>query len=197
LISQAGRDDKTQDDKAAMRRPRVRHQRTLSTNLMSRGAKGDDMRNAIERAMRRGMHLYWRFARGLTLGVRAVVIDEARRIFLVQHTYVRGWHLPGGGVEPGETLLTALARELREEGNIELTEPPVLHGVFYNPRWSRRDHVACFVVRSFRQSAPPAPNREIAAGAFFALEELPGDTGAASRARIAEVLLGAPVSERW
>lgn len=155
------------------------------------------MRNAIEQAMRRGMHFYWRFSRGLTLGARALVIDGARRVFLVQHTYVRGWHLPGGGVEPGETLLTALTRELHEEGNIELTEPPVLHGVFYNPRSSRRDHVACFVVQSFHQSAPPVPNREIAAARFFALEELPGDTGAGSRARIAEVLLGAPVSERW
>ena len=155
------------------------------------------MRNAIEETVRRATHFYWRFARGLTLGARALVLDEARRIFLVQHTYVRGWHLPGGGVEPGETLLTALTRELMEEGNIELTERPLLHGVFYNPRWSRRDHVACFVVQSFRQSAPPAPNHEIAATRFFSLDELPGDTGAGSRARIAEVLLGAPVSERW
>ena len=155
------------------------------------------MRNAIEETVRRATHFYWRFARGLTLGVRGLVIDEARRILLVQHTYVRGWHLPGGGVEPGETLLTALTRELMEEGNIELTEPPLLHGVFYNPRWSRRDHVACFVVQAFRQETPPKPNLEIAAARFFSLDELPGDTGAGSRARIAEVLLGAPVSERW
>jgi 8-oxo-dGTP pyrophosphatase MutT (NUDIX family) len=155
------------------------------------------MRNAIEHVMRRGMHLYWRFARGLTLGVRALVIDETRRIFLVQHTYVRGWHLPGGGVEPGETLVTALARELVEEGNIELTGPPVLHGMFFDARFSRRDHIACFVVPSFRQSAPPAPNLEIAASRFFAFDDLPGDTGAATRARIAEVLLGTPVTEKW
>jgi ADP-ribose pyrophosphatase YjhB (NUDIX family) len=152
---------------------------------------------ASEWLMRRVMHLYWRFARGLTLGVRALVIDEERRIFLVRHTYVRGWHLPGGGVEPGETLATALARELREEGNIELTAPPLLHGVFFNARVSRRDHVACFVVRAFRQDAPPAPNREIAEAGFFALDALPGDTGAGTRARVAEVLLGAPVGERW
>jgi 8-oxo-dGTP pyrophosphatase MutT (NUDIX family) len=155
------------------------------------------MRNAIEAVTRRGLHVYWRFARGLTLGVRALIIDDARRIFLVNHTYVRGWYLPGGGVEPGETMHTALARELAEEGNIELTAPPLLHGVFFNERVSRRDHVACFVVQSFRQSAPPAPNREIAASGFFTLDELPGDTTAGSRARIAEVLLGAPVSERW
>jgi len=155
------------------------------------------MRDAIESATRRGMHVYWRFARGLTLGVRGLVIDDERGIFLVQHTYVRGWHLPGGGVEPGETLLTALARELSEEGNLELTGPPQLHGMFFNARISRRDHVACFIVRSFVQSAPPPPNREIAASGFFALDDLPGDTGAGTRARIAEVLLGAPVSERW
>jgi 8-oxo-dGTP pyrophosphatase MutT (NUDIX family) len=155
------------------------------------------MRERIEMAMRGSMHLYWRLTRGLTLGVRGLVIDDACRIFLVRHTYVRGWHLPGGGVEPGETLLAALGRELGEEGNIELTGPPGLHGMFFNGRISRRDHVACYVIQSFRQSAPAAPNREIAASGFFALDELPGDTTAGTRARIAEVLLGAPVSERW
>ena len=47
--------------------------------------------------------VYWRLSRGMTLGVRALVIDEQRQILLVQHSHVRGWHLPGGGVEPGET----------------------------------------------------------------------------------------------
>jgi len=155
------------------------------------------MRDAIDSAMRRALHVYWRLTRGLTLGVRALVIDTERRIFLVRHTYVRGWHLPGGGVEPGETLGTALARELAEEGNILLTAPARLHGVFFNSRVSRRDHVACFVVDSFRQAAPPAPNREIAAAGFFALDQMPGDTGAGTRARIAEVVLGAPVGEEW
>jgi 8-oxo-dGTP pyrophosphatase MutT (NUDIX family) len=154
-------------------------------------------RQALETATRRSLHLYWRMSRGLTLGVRGLVIDEARRVFLVQHTYVRGWHLPGGGVEPGETLVAALGRELFEEGNIELTGPPMLHGMFFNARVSQRDHVACYVVQSFRQSAPPAPTKEIAACRFFALDELPGDTTAGTRARIAEVLLDAPVSERW
>jgi len=56
----------------------------------------------------------------MTLGVRGLVIDADRRIFLITHTYVPGWHLPGGGVEPGETLIEALARELVEEGNIEI-----------------------------------------------------------------------------
>jgi ADP-ribose pyrophosphatase YjhB (NUDIX family) len=154
-------------------------------------------RRALEPALRRALRAYWRFARAMTLGVRALVVDEEGRVFLVKHSYVSGWHLPGGGVEAGETLTQALARELREEGNIEMTAPPQLHGVFFNNRASRRDHVALFVVRAFRQSAAPVPDREIVEHGFFALDALPNDTTAATRTRIIEVLGGAPVSERW
>jgi 8-oxo-dGTP pyrophosphatase MutT (NUDIX family) len=138
-----------------------------------------------------------RVSRGMTLGVRALVITPDRRIFLVKHSYVSGWHLPGGGVEPGETLIDALIRELREEGNLEPTAPPLLHGMFFNDRLSARNHVAVFVVEHFRQIAAPAPNLEIIAHGFFALDDLPNDTTAATRARIIEVIGGAPISERW
>jgi 8-oxo-dGTP pyrophosphatase MutT (NUDIX family) len=155
------------------------------------------LRRRAEPAIRRVLHLYWRLSRGMTLGVRAVVIDDEGRVFLVKHTYIAGWHLPGGGVEPGETMLEALARELKEEGNIELVEPPILHGLFLNLRISRRDHVALFVVRHFRQPAPPLPDREIMAHGFFAPDALPTDASPGTRARIAEVMKGAPMSRHW
>ena len=145
----------------------------------------------------RGFHVYWRFSRGMTLGVRGLVIDGAGRVLLVQHSYVRGWHLPGGGVETGETLLQALARELAEEGNIRITGAPRLHVMFFNGRVSRRDHVAVYVVEEFEQLGPHVPTREIRQASFFALDALPNDTTAGTRARIAEVLGGAPVSEYW
>ena len=122
------------------------------------------VRQAFEPTIRRAFHLYWRWTRGVTLGVRGLVIDKDQRIFLVTHTYVPGWQLPGGGVEPGETMAEALARELVEEGNIEILEPPVLHGLFFNSRVSQRDHVALF-----RQQRVPVPNREIAHTTFFLL----------------------------
>jgi len=155
------------------------------------------VRQAFEPSVRRALHLYWRWTRGMTLGVRGLVIDEDQRFFLVKHTYVPGWQLPGGGVEPGETMTEALARELEEEGNIEILEPPVLHGLFFNSRVSQRDHVALFIVRSFYQARVPVPNVEIAAHGFFSFDALPEDTTPATRARIAEVMLGAPVSEQW
>lgn len=155
------------------------------------------LRRKFEPLLRRGFHFYWRFARAATLGAFGMVIDDQGRIFLVKHSYVSGWHLPGGGVETGETLLTALARELKEEGNIRLTAEPTLHGVFFNNRVSLRDHVALFVVRDFVQDAPPTPDREIVAHGFFAPDSLPDDTGRATRARIAEVLDGVALSELW
>jgi len=157
------------------------------------------MINRLRRArvLNRLMHVYWRFARGLTLGVRAVVLDPEGRVFLVKHSYSAGWHLPGGGVEVGETLLQALARELHEEGNLELTGPPLLHGVFFHPLYSRRDHVTIYVVREFRQTAPPVPNREIIAHGFYPVGALPPDTTKGTRARIAEVLDGRTMAERW
>jgi ADP-ribose pyrophosphatase YjhB (NUDIX family) len=157
----------------------------------------DAVRQAFEPAIRRVLHFYWRFARAMTLGVRAVVIDREGRIFLVKHSYVSGWHLPGGGVEAGETITQALARELREEGNIELDTPARLYGMYFNDRDSPRDHVALFVVRNFHQSAAPVPDHEIIAHGFFSAGELPGDTTAGTRARISEVLGGAAVNERW
>jgi 8-oxo-dGTP pyrophosphatase MutT (NUDIX family) len=157
----------------------------------------DQVRQLLEPMIRRVMHLYWRVSRGLTLGVRGLVIDRDGRVFLVKHTYVRGWHLPGGGVEPGESVFEALARELKEEGNIELLEPPVLHGVYFHATASRRDHVVLFVIEEFHQPAPPVPDHEITAHGFFALDALPGDTTAAVRSRIAEVMMGAPKSPHW
>jgi 8-oxo-dGTP pyrophosphatase MutT (NUDIX family) len=159
--------------------------------------RSDGLREALRSAIPRLMHFYWRLARGLTLGVRAVVIDGEGRVLLVKHSYAAGWHLPGGGVEAGETLLGALARELAEEGGIELLAPPVLHGVFYHPVYSRRDHIALYVVRAFRQKSLPARTFEIADYGFFAPDRLPPDTTAGTRARIAEVFAGTPPAEQW
>jgi 8-oxo-dGTP pyrophosphatase MutT (NUDIX family) len=142
-------------------------------------------------------HFYWRFARPMTLGVRGVVLDADKRVFLVRHGYAPGWHFPGGGVEAGETLLDALKRELLEEGNIQIKGPPRLHGMFHNTKSTKRDHVAVFVVREFEFSAPHAPRFEIREAGFFPLDKLPEGTTDSTRQRIEEILDGAEINERW
>jgi len=147
------------------------------------------LRRALEPVISRVMHFYWRFSRAATLGARAMVIDGTGRIFLVKHSYFDGWHLPGGGVETGETFLDALARELVEEGNIQLGASPQLFGIYFNKRASRRDHVALFIVRDFLQDGDPRPNREIVAHGFFHPNALPEDTGRGTRARTGQRVL--------
>ena len=144
-----------------------------------------------------GLHTYWRFSRGMTLGVRGVVLDDRNQVFLIRHTYVPGWHLPGGGVETGETALDALGRELREEACIAVDETPRLFGVFFNNRISRRDHVLVYVIRRFTVLEVKRPDREIAEAGFFPLDRLPDGTTAATRNRLAEILEEQPPSAKW
>jgi len=156
-----------------------------------------ELRKRFEPALRRVFHFYWRFARGMTLGVRAVVLDAENRVFLVKHSYLAGWHLPGGGVEVGETFHDALQRELAEEGRIELSGEPVLHGLFLNSHVSRRDHVAVYLIKHFRQDRLPEPNREIIACGFFDPAALPAETTRGTRLRISEVLDGKEPIATW
>ena len=67
---------------------------------------------------------------------RALVLSRRASVLLVRFEFPAGtrWALPGGGIEPGETPLVALRRELREE--IGLVDPMI------GPHlWTREHHV--------------------------------------------------------
>ncbi|WP_420838535.1 NUDIX domain-containing protein [Ancylobacter defluvii] len=143
------------------------------------------------------LHLWGRLTRGVTLGVRAAVIDARGHILLVRHTYVAGWQLPGGGVDAGETTEEAMRRELVEEAAIRLTAPPRLHGLFLNKHLGSRDHVAVFVAGAFTSETPSHPNREIAEAGFFPADALPEAATPATRRRIVEIVDGLPPAACW
>ena len=59
-----------------------------------------------------------------TIHVAAAVIRDGDRIFATQRgygPYKDGWEFPGGKIEAGETPEQALAREIREELDTEIT----------------------------------------------------------------------------
>lgn len=132
----------------------------------------------------------------MTLGVRGIVTDAEGRVLLVRHTYVGGWFLPGGGVERGEVALAALARELAEEGGVEVTAPAVLLGVFSSAPQFPNDHVLVYRVTRWRACAT-ASDGEIAERGFFALDGLPAGVSKGTRARLDECFRGAPQATHW
>jgi ADP-ribose pyrophosphatase YjhB (NUDIX family) len=131
----------------------------------------------------------------VSLGVRGLVFDAAGRVLLIKHSYIPDWHFPGGGVEPGETVIEAVTRELAEEGGVRLLEPPRLVGVFHNPHWTRGDHQVFFEAGAWE---PCLPRRgvEILAAEFFALHQLPPDTTRSVHDRLAE-RAGRAQANRW
>ena len=157
----------------------------------------DGVKRLIYHTAKLVLHPYYRQVRGMTLGTRTLVLGhDGGEILLVRHGYAAGWLLPGGGVERGETLAEAAVREVREEAGIEAEEEPRLHGIFNNDREFPGDHVACFLLRKFRQG-PFKPGFEIAEARFFPLDALPAGTTGGTRRRIAEVLGGTPAAGRW
>jgi 8-oxo-dGTP pyrophosphatase MutT (NUDIX family) len=66
------------------------------------------------------------------LSAHAVITDARSRVLLVQATYGdRAWGLPGGAVDPGETLHDALLRECREELGCPV-QIRYLSGIYYH-----------------------------------------------------------------
>lgn len=108
------------------------------------------LRLRFERLIRPFYQAYSRRARGMTLGVRALVLDGDGRVLLVRHTYSRGWHMPGGGVERGETAALAMQRELMEEAGIKATAPLALVSIHSAEAHFRGDHILLFASRPGR-----------------------------------------------
>jgi 8-oxo-dGTP pyrophosphatase MutT (NUDIX family) len=155
------------------------------------------MAKVKHRIIARSLQSYWRLSRGLTMGAQGLVIDEAGRVLLVRHTYRPGWHFPGGGVERNETARTALVRELLEESGVIVETEPELFALYANFQAFPSDHIALFVIRTWRRPVVPKPNREIAAADFFERNALPPNTVGAVSRRLGEVLDRAKLDENW
>jgi 8-oxo-dGTP pyrophosphatase MutT (NUDIX family) len=135
--------------------------------------------------------------RGVTLGVRGIARDSTGRVCLVRHTYIAGWHLPGGGVERGESAEEAMVREFREEAELRTEAPLRLLGLYRNASAAPRDHVALFLAPSFSLLRDKMPDREIAECGFFPADAPPQGTTRGTLARLRELHENSPPASQW
>lgn len=127
-----------------------------------------------------------------TIGVKAMLFNDAGEIVLVKHSYIPGWHFPGGRIDPQETASVAAAREAQEEAGA-LTDPDLLslHGVYANFGLGRNDHV--IVLHGKIISYDPQlrkQNFEIIDVNCFSLDKLPSDISVATSLRLDEIRAG-------
>lgn len=153
-------------------------------------------RRAVEPFTRRFFFAWSRLTRGKTLGVRGIVFDSDGRVLLVEHTYLHGWWLPGGGVERGQSCEEALAREMREEAGVIIQSQPALLSVHSNERFFRGDHVLVYRIDRFALTDRTSRG-EIAEIGWFHPHALPEETHRATRDRLAEVFGGADRATSW
>ncbi len=67
-----------------------------------------------------------------SVSVAGVIVDDRGRALLIQRRDNGQWEPPGGVLEPGETILDALQREVLEETGIKIALPAALTGIYKN-----------------------------------------------------------------
>lgn len=130
-----------------------------------------------------------------TNGARAIIINERGEILLVLHTYISGWHFPGGGVDKGESPREAIIREVREEAGIIVKETPCIFDCYYHKIAGVDDIVSLYIIRHFECQNFKSP--EILETKWFSLDQLPINISSASKRRIDEVFYNQKKIENW
>ncbi|OHX20462.1 NUDIX domain-containing protein [Chromobacterium sphagni] len=115
------------------------------------------------------------------LSAHVVITDAAGAVLLLKATYGSlDWGLPGGALEPGETIHECIARECREELGCDVAVA-YLSGVYYHRAYNSQ----AFIFRcSLPDHAALRLSDEHSAFRYFALDEL----GRVQRRRVDDCL---------
>jgi 8-oxo-dGTP pyrophosphatase MutT (NUDIX family) len=153
-------------------------------------------RDIYSTSIRSLMHFWFRLTRSMTIGVRAMVIDDQGRVLLIRPRYSSGLIFPGGGLERGETAIGALVRELKEEAAVTLTGEPNIFGFYSHEKEFRGDHVVLYVVRDFELGVF-VPTVEIREARFCDPQHLPAEVTKGTQRRIQELIKGEAPTAYW
>ncbi|HEX9815194.1 MAG TPA: NUDIX domain-containing protein [Myxococcota bacterium] len=117
----------------------------------------------------------------LTVSAVARREDSNGEILLIQRADNAHWGLPGGHVEPGESVAQATAREVLEETGFAI-EVGRLIGVYSDPEQQTVESSSgersqfinlCFEARVTAEIGPPSTPHETLGTGFFPLDALP------------------------
>ncbi|MEM9692065.1 MAG: NUDIX hydrolase [Myxococcota bacterium] len=111
------------------------------------------------------------------VGIAAVATDDDGRILLVRRGDTGGWALPGGTLEWGEMLSTALPREIEEETGARWMGPAAVTGVYSRPDRDPRFHAVTICVKGRIEGPVAGPKNpvEILEARLFNRGELPSN----------------------
>ena len=140
--------------------------------------------------------LYWKIFKPVTLGVKAMVVSN-NSVLLAKQSYQDYWSLPGGGVEFGESVFEAAARELSEETGITIPAKEFqMNSVHFSHREHKSDHVLVLYVQVTKMEEPSIGS-ELSDAKWFDLENLPADVSPATQRRIYEQRSGKQPDISW
>lgn len=105
------------------------------------------------------------------VSIKALILDETRKKFLLVQEPDGRWELPGGGLDHGENIYEGLRREIREEMGLEVTSIAEKPAYFFPARNKSGSHIVNAVYETTLESLNFTPTKECAAIRFFSVEE--------------------------
>lgn len=133
----------------------------------------------------------------LRVATAAVIVDERGRVLLQERSDNRHWGLPGGAVEPGESVAAGVVREVMEETGCRVEVERVL-GIYSDPanhmivRYPD-GNVVHYVVITFVcrvVGGTPGASEESLRVEWFALDALPEPMVPSHRLRLQDFATG-------
>lgn len=126
---------------------------------------------------------------GKLISATAVIRDPAGWVLLVKHSYGRlNWELPGGRIEAGESVVDGIAREVREETEIDIVVDH-LAGLYDERDMDFLQLVFAGHLQDLN-AIPRSDQNENTDCGFWSIEDLPRPISDYTVRRIHEVLSG-------